>query len=98
MATDKKKFSIIQKLLRKYPHPNNVEQYRMRINMSQKELAISVEKLAVKKFGKTYNLSHETINAIETYRYEPSYGLMMLISEVLNQELEIVFDPDAKID
>jgi DNA-binding XRE family transcriptional regulator len=98
MATKKKKFSLIQRILNRYPHPNNVEQYRLKMNISQNELAANVEKLAAKKFGTPYNLSQQTINAIETYRYAPSYGLMMLISEVLSQELETIFDSNAKTD
>lgn len=81
----------MQKLFNKYSHENNVEQYRLAMDISQSELAQQVTSLGRERFGKNYVVSKQTINAIETYRYDASFGLMMLIAEVLKEERKAIF-------
>lgn len=98
MVANKKKFSLLQKLFKHYPHPNNLEEYRLDMGISQEELADRVKQLGKQKLYPKYKISQETINAIETYRYLPTLELMMLISEVINKDREVIFDPKAEID
>ncbi|MGX7245250.1 hypothetical protein ACWOC1_10375 [Enterococcus quebecensis] len=66
------------------------------MGISQKDLAQQVTSLGRKRFGKKYTVSKQTINAIETYRYDASFGLMMLIAEALKQERKTIFVFDMK--
>ncbi|WP_348922035.1 helix-turn-helix transcriptional regulator [Enterococcus rotai] len=102
MVANRKKFNWIQRFFKIYPYPNNLEEYRLAADMTQKELGKKVEELAKEKFSDfsiapTY-LSPQTINAIETYRYYPDLGIMILVAEVLNEERETIFDLNAEIE
>lgn len=82
---------MVQRIFKIYPHDNNVEQYRLTVDVSQKELAQQVTALGRRRFGKNYTVSKQTINAIETHRYDASFGLMMLIAEALKEERKTIF-------
>jgi putative transcriptional regulator len=40
------------------------------------------------------NVSRQTINAIETGKYDPSLPLAFKIAAVFGQPIEVIFDPD----
>lgn len=40
------------------------------------------------------NVSRQTVNAIETGRYDPSLPLAFTISTLFNQPIEAIFTPD----
>ena len=42
------------------------------------------------------NVSRQTINALETERYEPSLGLAFKIAKLFGMRIEEVFQPDEK--
>jgi putative transcriptional regulator len=41
-------------------------------------------------------VSRQTINAIETGRYDPSLPLAFAISKIFNQPIEAIFTPDQE--
>lgn len=58
---------------------NNLKVWRAKKDITQKELAKKVE------------VSRQTINAIETGRYNPSLELALKISDYFNTEVEEIF-------
>jgi len=62
---------------------NRLRELRAELQWSQGELA---EKLSV---------SRQTINAIETEKYDPSLPLAFKISRLFKQPLERIFTPDG---
>ena len=58
---------------------NNIKQLRNEINISQKDLAESL------------NVSRQTINAIETGKFDPSLTLTIKITRFFNKSLEEIF-------
>ncbi|MCB0094924.1 MAG: helix-turn-helix transcriptional regulator [Caldilineaceae bacterium] len=42
------------------------------------------------------DVSRQTINAIETGKYDPSLPLAFKIARLFNQQIEEIFDPDAE--
>jgi putative transcriptional regulator len=40
-------------------------------------------------------VSRQTVNAVETEKYEPSLGLAFKIARLFESRIEDVFDPDA---
>ena len=42
------------------------------------------------------DVSRQTINAIETWKYDPSLPLAFKIARLFNQQIEEIFDPDAE--
>lgn len=63
---------------------NRVRELRMARDWSQGELA---EQLGV---------SRQTVNAIETGKYDPSLPLAFSIARLFSLAIEAIFDPDAK--
>lgn len=61
---------------------NSVRERRMARNWSQGDLA---ERLAV---------SRQTVNAIETGRYDPSLPLAFRIARLFHEPIESIFKPD----
>jgi len=41
-------------------------------------------------------VSRQTVNAVETEKYEPSLGLAFKIAHLFGQKIEEIFSPDAK--
>jgi putative transcriptional regulator len=41
------------------------------------------------------NVSRQTVNAIETGRYDPSLPLAFTIAKVFNKQIEEIFTPEA---
>jgi putative transcriptional regulator len=41
------------------------------------------------------NVSRQTVNAIETGRYDPSLPLAFAIAKVFNKQIEEIFTPEA---
>jgi len=41
------------------------------------------------------NVSRQTVNAIETGRYDPSLPLAFTIAKVFNKQIEEIFSPEA---
>ena len=62
---------------------NELRVLRARTDLSQAELA---EKLGV---------SRQTVNAIETGRYDPSLPLAFTIAALFGQPIEAIFSPDT---
>lgn len=62
---------------------NHLRQLRAERGWSQGDLA---ERL---------NVSRQTINAIETGKYDPSLPLAFLIAQLFEQRIEQIFDPGA---
>lgn len=62
---------------------NRVRELRTRNQWSQAELA---ERLAV---------SRQTVNAIETGKYDPSLPLAFAIARLFGESIETIFTPDA---
>ena len=58
---------------------NNIKQLRNEMNFSQKDLAESL------------NVSRQTINAIETGKFDPSLTLTIKITRFFNKNLEEIF-------
>jgi putative transcriptional regulator len=58
---------------------NNIKQLRNEMKISQKDLAESL------------NVSRQTINAIETGKFDPSLTLTIKITRFFNKDLEEVF-------
>ena len=58
---------------------NNIKQLRNEMNFSQKDLAESL------------NVSRQTINAIETGKFDPSLTLTIKITRFFNKRLEEIF-------
>ena len=58
---------------------NNINQLRNELKMSQKDLAESL------------NVSRQTINAIETGKFDPSLTLTIKITRFFNKNLEEIF-------
>ena len=58
---------------------NNIKQLRNEMKISQKDLAESV------------NVSRQTINAIETGKFDPSLTLTIKITRFFNKSLEEIF-------
>ena len=42
------------------------------------------------------NVSRQTINAIETEKYDPSLPLALKLAKLFNQPVERIFTPDAE--
>lgn len=63
---------------------NRVRELRTARDWSQGELA---EQL---------NVSRQTVNAIETGKYDPSLPLAFAIARLFDLAIEMIFDPDAK--
>lgn len=40
-------------------------------------------------------VSRQTVNAVETERYEPSLGLAFRIARLFGEPIEAIFEPDA---
>jgi len=58
---------------------NNIKQLRNEMKISQKDLAESL------------NVSRQTINAIETGKFDPSLTLTIKITRFFNKNLEEIF-------
>ena len=58
---------------------NNIKKLRNEMNISQKDLAESL------------NVSRQTINAIETGKFDPSLTLTIKITRFFNKSLEEIF-------
>jgi putative transcriptional regulator len=58
---------------------NNIKQLRNEMKISQKDLAESL------------NVSRQTINAIETGKFDPSLTLTIKITRFFNKSLEEIF-------
>ena len=58
---------------------NNIKQLRNEMKISQKDLAESL------------NVSRQTINAIETGKFDPSLTLTIKITRFFNKSLEQIF-------
>ncbi len=58
---------------------NNIKQLRNEMTISQKDLAESL------------NVSRQTINAIETGKFDPSLTLTIKITRFFNKSLEEIF-------
>ncbi|WP_299515955.1 helix-turn-helix transcriptional regulator [uncultured Rummeliibacillus sp.] len=61
---------------------NRVREYRMKMGMSQRELALTV------------GLTRQTIGLIETFKYNPSLKVCLDIVNTLGQSLDVVFNPN----
>jgi putative transcriptional regulator len=60
---------------------NTVRELRTERGLSQAQLAAAM------------NVSRQTINAIETEKYEPSLSLAFLIARLFKQPIEAIFRP-----
>ena len=58
---------------------NNIKQLRNELKISQKDLAESL------------NVSRQTVNAIETGKFDPSLTLTIKITRFFNKSLEEIF-------
>lgn len=47
------------------------------------------------ELSKRLSVSRQTINAVETGRYDPSLPLAFKIAKIFDRQIEEVFDPDA---
>ena len=63
---------------------NNIKQLRNELKISQKDLAESL------------NVSRQTINAIETGKFDPSLTLTIKITRFFNKSLEEIFIMEEK--
>jgi putative transcriptional regulator len=68
--------------LEEIPMKNNLKVLRAEQNWSQADLA---DKL---------NVSRQTINAIETGKYDPSLPLAFQIAKLFGKKIEDIFTPD----
>jgi putative transcriptional regulator len=64
---------------------NHLRELRTEKGWSQAELADRL------------NVSRQTINAIETEKYDPSLPLAFKIAELFDLEIEAIFSPDKKL-
>ena len=62
---------------------SKVSQLRLEQGWTQAELAARL------------NVSRQTVNAIETERYEPSLSLAFAIARLFDQPIEAIFKPQA---
>jgi putative transcriptional regulator len=62
---------------------NRLRELRAAQQWSQAELAERLE------------VSRQTVNAIETGKYDPSLPLAFAIARLFGQSIEMIFDPDA---
>lgn len=46
--------------------------------------------------GDLLNVSRQTVNAIETGRYDPSLPLAFAIARLFNETIEAIFTPDSE--
>lgn len=69
-------------LVEKVPMKNNLKVLRAERDWSQADLA---DKL---------NVSRQTINAIETEKYDPSLPLAFSIAKLFGKKIEDIFTPD----
>ena len=65
------------------PVKNHVRELRTTKGMSQGEL------------GSALGVSRQTINAIETEKYDPSLPLAFKMAKLLKMPIEDIFDPDG---
>ena len=72
--------------MRKCNVNNNVRHYRRLINLTQEEFA---DKIGVHR---------QTVIAIEKRKYEPSIGVVLMISSVLKEPIEKLFFFDCEIE
>lgn len=49
------------------------------------------------ELAKRLGVSRQTVNAIETKKYDPSLPLAFKIAQLFDQPLEEIFDPDARV-
>jgi putative transcriptional regulator len=63
---------------------NTIRQLRAELGWSQAQLADLL------------NVSRQTVNAIETGRYDPSLPLAFTIARLFNQSIEAIFTPDQE--
>jgi putative transcriptional regulator len=63
---------------------NTIRQLRADLGWSQAHLADLL------------NVSRQTVNAIETGRYDPSLPLAFTIARLFNQTIEAIFTPDQE--
>ena len=63
---------------------NNIKQLRNELKISQKDLAESL------------NVSRQTINAIETGKFDPSLTLTIKITRFFNKSLEEIFNMEKQ--
>ena len=63
---------------------NSIRELRAHLGWSQAHLA---DQLSV---------SRQTVNAIETGRYDPSLPLAFAISKIFNKPIEAIFTPDQE--
>lgn len=63
---------------------NTIRQLRADLGWSQAHLADLLD------------VSRQTVNAIETGRYDPSLPLAFAISRLFNQSIEAIFTPDQE--
>ena len=63
---------------------NTIRQLRAELGWSQAHLADLLD------------VSRQTVNAIETGRYDPSLPLAFAISRLFNQSIEAIFTPDQE--
>ena len=62
---------------------NRIRLARAEREWSQAELALRLK------------VSRQTVNAIETGRYDPSLPLAFRIARLFNQSIEAIFEPDS---
>ncbi|WP_333006310.1 helix-turn-helix transcriptional regulator [Lysinibacillus sp. IITD104] len=72
--------------LKKSKVNNNVRHFRRLLNLTQEEFA---EKIGVHR---------QTVIAIEKQKYEPSIGVVLMISSVLKEPIEKLFFFDDKVE
>ena len=63
---------------------NNIKKLRNELKISQKDLA------------KSLNVSRQTINAIETGKFDPSLTLTIKITRFFNKSLEEIFSMEKQ--
>ncbi|KAF1036031.1 MAG: hypothetical protein GAK35_04134 [Herbaspirillum frisingense] len=61
---------------------NNVRELRAKLGWSQADLALRL------------NVSRQTVNAIETGRYDPSLPLAFAMAKVFGRRIEELFTPE----
>ncbi len=50
------------------------------------------------ELGERLHVSRQTVNAIETGKYDPSLPLAFAIARLFDRTIEQVFDPDAELE
>lgn len=63
---------------------NTLNVWRAKVDVTQQELADAIE------------VSHQTINAIERGRYDPSLELAFALADFFRCTIEDIFDPDTE--